>query len=212
MTPLPTDREILPVLVLADGVLFPGMRRRVLLGTLRAYGAIVEATRAGAEANLAVFASRGLLGTEPGETAQFDVGCLARVISLARCHGKWVADIDAVGRVRSTEELRQHPFRLAWVERIAEPSEDPDVIAAMVSAVRTTARRLVRSKLEAGAVRCALQQLQEASDEAIPGAALALLGAMPIAEQQRALELGSLTDRLDFVLLTMGRLLDAPSV
>lgn len=202
------DREILPTLTLYQTVLFPGMRCRVELATVRAYGAVVEATRSLGEKAVAVFAARGAPSRDPGLDQLFDVGSVAQVISLRRlpcCH-RFIAELEAVARIRSEAHLREQPFRVARVQRLAETDNDRVLVEAMTSAVRAGARRIASRTPGCDNVRRALWRLHEIADPGrIPGAAMDLFPDLPLPEQQRALELDSLVERLDFVLGHMGR-------
>src|SRR4051812_3150960 len=135
MSALAEERwEILPALTLFQGVLFPGTRSCVLLESVEALGAVREATRSWGDKSLAVFAARGLPG--PQSTPElFDVGAVAEVLSLERpaCGNHWMAELRAVGRLRSCEQLRQRPFRIARIERLLEPAEDPDLLRGLVT-------------------------------------------------------------------------------
>jgi ATP-dependent Lon protease len=200
---LAVDSEILPVLPLRDGVLYPGACCHVLLTTVGAYGAVREATRAGHRPVLAVVALRG-----PGETAEadaFQIGSLATVLGLerSRCCNRWVAHIAAHARLRTTARLRDQPFRIDRVETLVEPDENAQVLAVMVDLIRERARHMVQLDL---APRLdddchVLDRLHETSDpEQVIGAAMSLLPGMPLREQQRGLELEGRGDRLAFVL------------
>lgn len=138
------DREILPTLTLYQSVLFPGMRCRVELATVRAYGAVVEATRSLGEKAVAVFAARGALPRDPGLDQLFEVGSVARVLSLQRlpcCH-RFIAELEAVARIRSDAHLREQPFRLASVRRLPEPEQDRVLVESLTRAVQDGARRI----------------------------------------------------------------------
>ncbi len=201
------DREILPTLTLYQSVLFPGMRCRVELATVRAYGAVVEATRSLGEKAVAVFAARGALPRDPGLDQLFEVGSVARVLSLQRlpcCH-RFIAELEAVARIRSDAHLREQPFRLASVRRLPEPEQDRVLVESLTRAVQDGARRIASRSPHCMNARRALWRLQQIADPIkIPGVAMDLFPDLSLPEQQRALELNSLVERLDFVLTQMG--------
>jgi hypothetical protein len=201
------DSEILPVLVLSEGVLLPGVRRRVLLKTLGAYGAVLEAARAGSRPALAVFATCAPEVCTPACAEHFDIGTLATVLDLERspCCGRWVAELAALGRVRTTARLRERPFRIDRVELLAEPAEDATVVGALIEVIRQEARRLVELDVaRAPGARELLRRLHEGSDaNRVIGTTVELLPAMSLHEQQHGLELPGPADRLGFVLAKM---------
>jgi ATP-dependent Lon protease len=205
------DSDILPILVLREGVLFPGAHCRVLLTSLCAYGAVLEATRSRTTRGLAVFAAATLRERKPESDGLFDIGTFATVVGLERspCCGRWVAELEAHARVRTTERLREHPFRIDRVELLPEPAEDATVVGAMVEVVRGEARRLIElgvaGPLEA---RDLVRRLQESSDASrVAGAVMELLPPMPVLEQQRRLGLAGPVDRLAFALGKMNAFL-----
>jgi Lon protease-like protein len=132
----PAD-EILPALGLLGGVLFPGLRGRVVLQTVAAYGAVVEATRSWDDKLVAVFAARWQPGDDPADPSLYPLGSLARVLDLRRdptC-GRWAAQLEAVGRVRTRAELRRDPFRLVAAERLADPKGETAELASLGLAI-----------------------------------------------------------------------------
>jgi Lon protease-like protein len=194
-----------PALGLQDAVMFPGATGRVAVETLKAHGAIVEATRG--EGLVAVF------GARRRDDDLFPVGVMGLVRSFAvrRCCGRPVAELAAVARVRVTEALRQEPFRILRVERLAEPPEDPAVLESLVQAVHAAAWRIFRGD-RCAAVRQALARLESMRDPLlVPGAVQPLLGRLPLDDMQRALELPLPSARLCQVLhLLHARLERAP--
>jgi Lon protease-like protein len=129
--------EILPAFGLLGGVLFPGLRGRVVLQTVAAYGAVLEATRAWDDKLVAVFAVPWPPADDPAQLSPYSLGSLARVLDLRRdptC-GRWAAQLEAVGRVRARAELRRDPFRLVAAERLADPPADAAEVASLVAAI-----------------------------------------------------------------------------
>jgi Lon protease-like protein len=195
--------EILPALTLVQGVLFPGARRCVRLETLAAFGAVREATRSWGERSLAVFTSCGRSGDPAGALDTYDVGTVAEVLSLERlshCQ-RWVAEIRGTDRLRVHEHLRWHPFRIARIGRLIEPAEDPLELAGLLTALRDNVRRLAQLHPEETEGRHAHLLLANTTDPTQAVArAMELLGDVPIDEQQRALELPTIGDRLAFAI------------
>jgi Lon protease-like protein len=192
--------EILPALTLLRGVLFPGARCCVSLETVEAFGAVREATRSWGPKTLAVLASRREAGAPRAAVDVFDVGTVAEVLTLEQrscCH-HWVAELRAVARLRVCAHLRQEPFRVARVERLIEPAEDPALLRGLMAALRENVRRLATRQPEATSAR-RIARLLAGTDDGAEAVAhvMDLLRGLPLDEQQRALELPQLSDRLE---------------
>ncbi len=199
--------EILPALTFFQGVLFPGMRCCVLLETVEAFGAVREATRSWGEKSLAVFAARGWPGPQ-SIPELFDVGAVAEVLNLERpaCGKHWMAELRAVGRLRSCEQLRQSPYRIARIERLREPAEDPALLRGLVMAVRESSRRLASLHVQGGDEARAIELLRETTDPSeVLGHAMTAFRGLSLEDQQSALELPLISERLAFVLGHMHR-------
>jgi ATP-dependent Lon protease len=195
--------EILPALTLLRGVLFPGMRCCVRLETVEAFGAVREATRSWGEKSLAVFAARSWPLPREGATPVFDIGATAEVLTLERqaCCQRWTAELRAIGRLRACAHLRESPFRIARIERLAEPEEDPALLRGLLIALRESARRLTARLAGPGHEPPATALLASTSDPAQAlGHAMDLLPDLPIEDQQRTLELPLLSERIEVVL------------
>jgi Lon protease-like protein len=194
--------EILPAMALFRGVPIPGSRCRILLETVEAYGAVREATRSWGEKSIALFAVRaGRLDT-PGGAELFDVGTIAEVLTLQRrpCCRQWMAEVRANGRLRMCEPLVKTPFRIARVERISEPAEDPDLLHCLAADIHRSIRRIAALVPRCAHADRAVNRLAGITHawQAL-GPAMEVLRDLTIEEQQRALELPLLSARLDFV-------------
>jgi Lon protease-like protein len=193
--------EILPTLTLLRGVLFPGARCCVQLETLEAYGAVVEATRSWGQKAIAVLAARaGHIGGSV-VVAPFQVGAAAEVLTLQKHPGcqRWVAELRALERLRICEHLRRHPFRIARIERMTDPAEDPYLLRGLVEALRDAGRRLAALPLACVDAERASSLLAGTTDpvEAL-GHAMDMLPELSVDEQQATLELPLLSARLAF--------------
>jgi Lon protease-like protein len=197
------DWEVLPVLSVGSGVLFPGMRCSVILETVRAYGAVRESTRDWGEKALAVCACRPGSILNAAAKDLHTVGALARVVGLRKlgCCGRWIANLCAVGRIRTRGFLQEDPFRLARVERLSDLAEDDLVLSTLTSAVRETAASLAERLCRPAQARATeLRLLAEPVPAQVVGIALELLSDIDPKEQQGALELPRLSARLKFAL------------
>jgi Lon protease-like protein len=198
-----TERwEILPAMALFRGVPLPGAYCSILLKSVEAYGAVREATRSWGPKSIALFTVRAGRIDAPGAAELFDVGTVAEVVTLKRrpcCH-QWMAELRVSGRLRMCENLLKTPFRIARVERIDEPSEDPALLACLASDIHRSVQRIATLVPRCAHVERAVSRLIEITDAAEAlGPAMEVLRDMPIEEQQRALELPLLSTRLDFV-------------
>jgi Lon protease-like protein len=198
-----TERwEIVPAMALFRGVPLPGARCSILLKTVEAYGAVREATRSWGQKTIALFTVRVGQIDAPGAAELFDVGTVAEVVTLKRrpcCH-HWVAELQVSGRLRMCEHLLKTPFRIARVERIVDPTEDPALLQCLLTDIHRSVRRIAEMVPRCAHVDRAVSRLIEITDasEAL-GPAMEVLRDLPIEEQQRALELPLLSTRLDFV-------------
>lgn len=200
-SPTPGDREILPVLGLSDRVLIPGMTCDVVLSSVPAFGAVQEAARQVRDPVLAVFGARCALG-QPSPCELFPVGVLAWVVRLRkRPCGHFVARLSAFARARRLELLRDDPFRVGRVERLADGEEGAESTLALTSRIRWVLQREERRGVSArDEVRRVRELIESAPAAQVPGLVAPLLAAVPAREWQGMLEAPALDQRLAFVL------------
>jgi Lon protease-like protein len=202
--------EILPALGMVRGVLFPGARCEAVLATSEGVGAVREAMRSWGNKSIAVFAARARRQGAAEPLDLFEVGTAAEVINLKQqsCCSRWVVELRATGTLRVCEHLQESPFRIARVERLLEPPEDPDLLRCLGAAVRDRVRRIValtpRCPRRDGTA-CRISNVTGVSD--VVALAMNVLRDLPLEEQQRALELPLVSDRLDFALAELDELL-----
>lgn len=209
MTTTIADRwEILPVLRLPRGVLFPGTRCCVTLETLAAYGAVREANRSWGDRTLAVLAARPGTAKTEDPSALFSVGTVTEVLSLQRptCCNRWVADLRATGRLHLTETSRHTPFLIGRIERLREPDEDPDLLLGLLTALKDSAQRLAAAGPESSSSRRALNGVVAACEpDPAVGHAIQLLPELSVEDQQRVLELPCASERMSHVIERLQR-------
>jgi ATP-dependent Lon protease len=194
--------EILPALALFRGVPFPGARCQIRLETREAYGAVQEAMLSWRDKSIALFGVRAEHQDPPRSAELFEVGAVARVLSLAQrttCR-HWVAEILATGRLRAGAYLMTSPFRIVRAERIWESSEEQELLDWLVAEIGRSLRKLSALVPQCAHVDRAISRIAEISDasEAV-GPAMEVLRDLPREEQQRALELPLTSARLNFV-------------
>ncbi|MCG5051954.1 MAG: LON peptidase substrate-binding domain-containing protein [Myxococcales bacterium] len=204
--------DIMPVVGVASTVLFPGMTCTLLLGTLRAYGAVREAHRTIGPAHVAVCSvpDREADPTHEGPAPLCPTGVLARVFRLRQHEtGLWIADFRAQARVHVTQFLREHPFRLARVKEAFDESEETASLEALVDLAR---ERLCQLKRQSPACSMAAEVLAAlVAAQHLHARIAALMGCLtllPLAERQAALESNRVSARLECVLNTLEARLD----
>ena len=201
--------EILPALGMVRGVLFPGSRCEAVLATSEAVGAVREAMQSWGNRSIAVFAARPRRQGAALPLDLFEVGTAAEVINLKQrsCCSRWVVELRATGTLRVCEHLQVSPFRIARIERILEPLEDPDLLRCLGAAVHDRVRRIVAltPRCRRDGTACRTSNVTVVSD--LVALAMNVLWDLPLEEQQRALELPLVSDRLHFSLVELDGLL-----
>ena len=199
----PLKPGTLPVLSMVRTVLFPGMRCAILLATDRARAALQASVAHKHPSTVAVFATRESAALDPEPADLYEVGAAARVMRLSRrrCCGRWVAELEGLGRVRSLDYVRADPFREAQCEPVPDPSEDPSLLVALAAAIRNAAIQVHESLPHCQHVRRALASAEGArGPEDFPGAVYDLLLHLGVSERQRLLEMEPLSVRLEATL------------
>ncbi len=200
---------ILPVLTDMATVLFPGMRWSLPLRENHHCSTIRSAV-ASHDGVLAVFTARAKK-TASNRYNLYEVGTLARVTNLVRCSccGEATAQIVGLRRVRAISFADKDDFHLVGFTPIADHSEDPETIGALVSAVRdaaTTMNRLFpRCRYTTRANEYG--RMVNAPEDLL-GAIIDLLFYLPVAERQRLLEMDPLSARLEWALHEFQKQLD----
>jgi hypothetical protein len=133
------------------------------------------------------------------------VGTAADILNLRRrpdlC--RWVVDLRVRSRLRICEHLQVTPFRIGRVERISDPDEDGDMLRCLGSALRDSARKVLalapscHHQTHQTMTANRLRETTEATE--ILAIAMQMLRDLPIEDQQRALELPTVSARLEFV-------------
>jgi ATP-dependent Lon protease len=190
--------DAVPVLGMAQAVLFPGMAYVVPLTTVRARGAIDEALQA--TGDVAVFTVRPNAASEPEPTDLYTTGTLAHVtaIGICPCCQRQVAKLHGTRRIRSFVFLFRVSDPCHHVLCAQTPTElDPEDGARPIAAAVSQAAAEIRLRFpRCAAARRAVENLRDRTPEEVLGAAIALLGHLSVQEKQRILELDTLSLRL----------------
>jgi Lon protease-like protein len=190
----PARTELLPILALADTVLFPGMCSSVTLTSVAAYGAAREAARVQAAPRLGVFTVEGT----PGASTLFAIGTVAVATNLRKCaDGEWAVDVRALFRARRHPLVRSEPFRIAPVEILPDDATTPAELAAFVCPILAAARRLRGAHPCAAAIA---MRLRDAPADMFAAIAAPLLECAPVRDRQEILEAESLPEQLGLLL------------
>lgn len=199
--------EILPVVGLAQTVVFPGMTCTVLLGTVRALGAVREAQRS-RPAMVALCATRLPPGQETeGLAPLHEMGVVAQVLRLGTHEsGLWLAELHAQDRVQVRQILRDRPFRLARVCLRPDEDENLEEVAALVSLLRVELLRLKQLAPACAVATPVLEALRGARSLQSQVAASMGCGALlPLDERQALLARGRASERLEALLSVIAR-------
>ena len=131
------------------------------------------------------------------------VGTLTRVHAFSKrpCCGKWVAKLEGLVRVRTSNYLREVPYREARVEYVLDSLEDSTLQQSLVLAVEQAVLRFRSLYPECHHTANAIGRLRAISEPSdVPGAVADLLLCVPVRERQQLLEMTSVTARLETIL------------
>jgi ATP-dependent Lon protease len=134
----------LPILVLRNTVLFPGVVLPITLGRDASLRLVTEA----ADQNrlIGVVAQRDPAAEQPAPEGLYDVGTGAEVLKLIRMpDGSQSIIIQGKRRIRVQEYIQTDPYFVARVETVVVPPADADLeLEALTRSIKELATRIVR--------------------------------------------------------------------
>jgi ATP-dependent Lon protease len=135
--------EHLPILPLKNTVLLPGVVIPITVGRERSLAAVLEAQKSGKL--LGVLAQRDADVEIPTADDLYHVGTVARLVKIIRMpDGGQTAILQGRRRFELLGIERESPFLLGRVQPYeAQQPSDPQQFAALVSAIRDTAQRMI---------------------------------------------------------------------
>ena len=186
----------LPVLHATHSLLLPGGRLPFMPRSQEQLDALIAAV----DSDVSPVAA--LLAVRDGD-ALHDVGTMVRVVRFGRqrCCGRWIAELDAIDRIRVTAYRQLEPFTIARCSPLVDRAEDAAVLHALAVAIADLAMLMNERFPECVHVQRVMGRLREARlPEQRGGAVAGLLLQAPIADLQEVLETEPLSARLEAVL------------
>ncbi len=196
--------EIVPVVGLAQTVLFPGMECTLLLGTVRALGAVQEARRCVGAARVAICTATSLPSAFEAPSLH-KVGVMAHVVDLKRHEsGLWLAEFCAHHRVHVQQVLRDRPFRLARVHELDDECEPADLLTSLILTARHLLLELLRRAPQCTVAGPVLTALSEAKRlETQVNALMGCMALLSLEKRQGLLECAQASLRLEAIVETL---------
>ncbi len=195
------DHE-LPVLHASHSLLFPGGRLPFVPRSHEQLEALIAAVDSDVAPVAALLAIRDTDSGDVRPDSLHDVGTTVRVVQFGRqrCCRRWIAELEAVDRVRVIAYPRLEPFMIARCIQLVDRPEDEAMLHALGSAITNIATQMNARFPDCMHTQRALARLREVRlPHEIGGAVSSLLLHVPIADLQRVLETEPLSARLEAV-------------
>ena len=194
------DHE-LPVLHATHSLLFPGGRLPFIPTSHEQLEALIAAVDSDVAPLAALLAIRDT-DSDDAPDSLHDVGTAVRVVRFGRqrCCRRWIAELEAVDRVRVTSYPQLEPFMIARCIPLVDRPEDAAMLHALGSAITNIAMQMNERFPDCMHTQQAATRVREVRlPHEIGGAVASLLLHVPIADLQRVLETEPLSARLEAV-------------
>lgn len=199
--PAPPLPEELPLLLLTNQVLLPLIVMPLRVTAKREVLLVNEAVMG--NKLLAVLTLREPDTENPGVEHAYEVGCVARIVQLQRTPDESLnMVVQGMHRFRMAGRVRQEPYPVVRITPLAEPPDNPDELAPLVTAVKHQMSRLIAlSPNIPDSVNALLESIEDAGF--LADLIVANL-AVPLEEKQRILETLDRRQRLERVVRLLG--------
>jgi len=135
------DNEVLPVVPIRDGVVFPNSEMILTFGRQRSVAAIEAAQSTGRKIVMVMQRNGGINDPTPADL--FSVGTIGEIVQMMKNEGEINALVRGITKVQIESFDAVEPFFVARVKKISDVQEDTEEIKAMVRHLTTELRKAV---------------------------------------------------------------------
>lgn len=141
-TSLDNPNQILPVVPIRDGIVFPGTEMILTFGRQRSVAAIEAAQNAGKRVVLVMQRNPSINDPTPSDLNQ--IGTVGEIVQMMRNEGEINALVRGIAKVELTSYEAVEPFFVARVAEVAEVIEDDEETKALFNHLTTQLRQAVK--------------------------------------------------------------------
>jgi len=141
-TSLDNPNQILPVVPIRDGIVFPGTEMILTFGRQRSVAAIEAAQNAGKRVVLVMQRNPSINDPTPSDLNQ--IGTVGEIVQMMRNEGEINALVRGIAKVELTSYEAVEPFFVARVAEVAEVIEDDEETKALFNHLTAQLRQAVK--------------------------------------------------------------------
>ncbi len=140
--PIPVTEQILPVVPIRDGIVFPGTEMILTFGRQRSVSAIEAAQSAGKKMVLVMQRNPNI--NDPTPSDLYQIGTIGEVVQMMKNEGEINALVRGISKIEITSYEAVEPFFVARAIERADISEDDDETKALFNHLTGELRRAVK--------------------------------------------------------------------
>lgn len=141
-TSLDNPNQMLPVVPIRDGIVFPGTEMILTFGRQRSVAAIEAAQNAGKRVVLVMQRNPNI--NDPTQSDLYQIGTVGEIVQMMRNEGEINALVRGIAKVELTSYEAVEPFFVARVADVADVIEDDDEIKALFNHLTGVLRQAVK--------------------------------------------------------------------
>ncbi len=141
-TSLDNPNQILPVVPIRDGIVFPGTEMILTFGRQRSVSAIEAAQTSGKRVVLVMQRNANI--NDPTPSDLYQVGCVGEIVQMMRNEGEINALVRGISKVEITSFEAVEPFFVARVAELPEVVEDDEETKALFNHLTNELRQAVK--------------------------------------------------------------------
>ncbi|MEK7532946.1 MAG: endopeptidase La [Patescibacteria group bacterium] len=141
-TSLDNPNQMLPVVPIRDGIVFPGTEMILTFGRQRSVAAIEAAQNAGKRVVLVMQRNPNI--NDPTQSDLYQIGTVGEIVQMMRNEGEINALVRGIAKVEITSYEAVEPFFVARVADVADVIEDDDEIKALFNHLTGVLRQAVK--------------------------------------------------------------------
>lgn len=140
--PLDNSQEILPIVPIRDGIVFPGTEMILTFGRQRSVSAIEAAQNSGRRIVLVMQRNSNI--NDPTPSDLYEIGTIGEVVQMMRNEGEINALVRGIAKVEITSVEAVEPYFVARVAEVADVIEDDEETKALFNHLTNQLRQAVK--------------------------------------------------------------------
>lgn len=141
-SPLDSSQQMLPVVPIRDGIVFPGTEMILTFGRQRSVSAIEAAQNSGRRIVLVMQRNSNI--NDPTPSDLYEIGTVGEIVQMMRNEGEINALVRGVSKVELTSFEAVEPFFVARVAEVADVIEDDEETKALFNHLTGQLRQAVK--------------------------------------------------------------------